>query len=74
MNDKQKQTPPNDIGNTIIKLEFTLGEIQAIITLLGNGPHNKVRALIDKIADQTNPQIPQEAEATQKPVPAADPV
>ncbi len=53
------EQPGKDIGATIIKLEFSLTEVQTILNHMGNAPHNQVRALIDKIAEQTNPQIPQ---------------
>lgn len=40
-----------------IKLELEAAEVQAIIDHLNEGKHGVVRPLIDKIIEQTNPQM-----------------
>ena len=41
-----------------IKLELTLNEINACLTALGNMPFVQVSPLIEKIREQTVPQLP----------------
>lgn len=41
-----------------IKLELTLDEINACLTALGNLPFVQVSPLIEKIREQTVPQLP----------------
>lgn len=74
-NDKQTPAPQQgeDIGQFEITLKLSLNEVQATLNQLGNGSHNQVRALIDKIADQTNPQIPKPAPVKADPEPAPAP-
>ena len=48
---------------TIIKLELTLSEVNGIVGALGTLPYQQVFALIEKIREQTVPQIPQNSES-----------
>jgi len=66
------EQPTKDVGLTEITLKLTLNEVQTVLHQIGNGSHNQVRAIIDKIADQTNPQIPQapSAKIPAEPAPA----
>ena len=48
---------------TIIKLELTLSEVNGIVGALGTLPYQQVFTLIEKIREQTIPQIPQNSES-----------
>ena len=47
---------------TTIKLELTLSEVNGVVGALGTLPYQQVFALIEKIREQTVPQIPQNSE------------
>ncbi len=46
------------MGNTQIKLELTLDEINGVLTALGNLPYAQVSGLIEKVREQAIPQVP----------------
>ena len=48
-----KQHPPE-----MIKLEFSIDEVNQIMAALGNMPYVQVAALVDKIKSQAVPQLP----------------
>ena len=53
-------------ANTSVNLTLTFGEVQGIIGQLEQLPFNQVAPLINKIANQVNPQInPKPAEEVQ---------
>ena len=42
----------------MIKLEFSIDEVNQIMAALGNMPYVQVTALVDKIKSQAVPQLP----------------
>ena len=42
----------------MIKLEFSIDEVNQIMAALGNMPYVQVAALVDKIKSQAVPQLP----------------
>ena len=46
------------MGNTPIKLELLLDEVNGVLTALGQLPYVQTAALIEKIRDQATPQVP----------------
>lgn len=46
------------MGNTPIKLELVLDEVNGIITALAQLPYAQVAGLVEKIRDQATPQVP----------------
>lgn len=46
------------MGNTPIKLELVLDEVNGVLTALGNMPYAQVSGLIEKIREQATPQVP----------------
>lgn len=57
------------MGNTQIKLELTLDEVNGVLSALGTMPYAQVSGLIEKVREQAIPQVPVPA-----PQPAAEPV
>jgi hypothetical protein len=61
------------MGNTEIKLSFTLDEVNRILGALGERPFVQVTDLITKIQRQALPQVPNQTEAAvQTPAMVAD--
>ena len=46
------------MGNTPIKLELVLDEVNGVLMALGQLPYGKVANLIEKIRDQATSQVP----------------
>lgn len=46
------------MGNTQIKLELALDEVNGVLSALGNMPYAQVSGLIEKIREQAIPQVP----------------
>jgi len=48
------------VGDSIIKLELTLNEVNYILESLADKPYREVFELIGKIKEQATPQVKQE--------------
>lgn len=46
------------MGNTQIKLELTLDEVNSVLSALGTMPYAQVSGLIEKVREQAIPQVP----------------
>ena len=46
------------MGNTQIKLELALDEVNGVLSALGNMPYAQVSGLIEKIREQAIPLVP----------------
>ena len=46
------------MGNTQIKLELTLDEVNGVLSALGTMPYAQVSGLIEKVREQAIPQVP----------------
>jgi len=51
------------MGNTEIKLSFTLDEVNRILGILGDKPFVQVADLISKISDQAQGQLPEQPQS-----------
>jgi len=58
------------MGNTQIKLELTLDEINGVLSALGTMPYAQVSGLIEKVREQAIPQVPVPQPAAAEPVAA----
>ena len=57
--------------SVIIKLEFDVQEVNAVLAALGQQPYSQVEPLINKIREQALPQV-QALEAPPEPTPVAE--
>ena len=46
------------MGNTSIRLELVLDEVNAVLGALGNLPYGQVAGLVEKIREQATQQLP----------------
>lgn len=60
--------------NEVLRLELTVGEINAILRSLGKHPFDEISALIGKIKSQGEAQLAEIAQAQQAAAPAETPV
>lgn len=56
----------------IIKLEFTVAEINALLNILAQKPYVEVAQYIHKIHQQAHPQLPPQEETPSSTEPAAE--